>query len=193
MVLQTNLVIFVKNVFDPNLKENVNENLIINLRISKSTVSELSVKTFYRGGSQTTTEEIQSIEVEKGCKLWQRNEEMLDDFPEYVEGSKLFLLPHGDELPFSTTISIAVRTTSDIYIAYDSDVKEKDWFCDSPSGTRKAVIYTKMGRQERIKTSMGTVLSNIRHIRLYVGNKIDLPPTETKKPCIVIFVKEGKG
>jgi hypothetical protein len=131
--------------------------------------------------------------VEKGCKLWQEKEEMLDDFPEYVEGCKLFLLPHGEELTFSTTISITVRATSDIYIAYYCDVKGNEWFCDSPSETKKAVIYTKMGRQERIKTSIGTVLSNIRHIRLYVGNKIDLPPTETYKPNIVIFVKEAKG
>ena len=131
--------------------------------------------------------------MEKGCKLWQDKEEILDDFPEYVDGCKLFLLPHGEEMAFSTTISITARTTSDIYIAYDSDVKGNDWFCDSPSDTRKAVIYNKMGRQERIKTSEGTILSNIRHIRLYEGNKIDLPPTETNKPNIIIFVKETKG
>ena len=129
----------------------------------------------------------------KGCKLWQDIEEILDDFPEYVEGCKLCLLQHGDELAFSTTISITVRTTSDIYIAYDSDIKGNDWFCDRPSGTKGAVLYTKMGRQERIKTSVGTILSNIRHIRLYSGNNIDLPPTETNKPNIIIFVKETEG
>ena len=43
---------------------------------------------------------------------------------------------------------------------------------------------------DHITTSENTVLSNIWKVKLYPGERFDLPPTETENALIIVFVNE---
>ena len=154
----------------------------------KLPVSELSVKIRHQQGPIKTTIEYDGVEVKKGCPLWRDNEETLDDFPEYLDDSLVFLVTREEKTPLQTTISITTPKTVDIYIAYQNEraTNGQGWLLDTKT-------YRKMRRQDHIQTSKDTTLSNISKTRLYEGNKHDLPPTKSENPLIAVFVKEVKG
>ena len=127
---------------------------------------------------------LEKVDAEEGCNVWEENEQELKQFPQYLEGSKLFKLPYHD-LPKQTKISVLANVKSDVYIVYKTEENGKDWI----KAKRKTMPYRKMRNTDLIKTSRN-VLSNIWRVDVFPNERIGLPPTETENPLIIVFVNE---
>ena len=134
-------------------------------------------------------EKLVSEKTEENCKLWQNCEQTLDTFPEYLKGSRFFPLPYGKHMPKGTQISILTEKPSNIYIVHKDDNEGRCWLSLSSCGYEVAIEALELTRKpEEVKTKQNSILSTIWHIKSKAGDFVQLPPTETKKPVVIIFI-----